>query len=123
MSFDLQKLNAECPVEIAVEALRGKWKILILYYLQYGKHRYNELLRLLPGISKKVLTEQLQELEACHVICREDYQENPPRVEYYLAPIGEQFIPILKQLYDWGKLIQIEAGSQVHTPTLCFNKA
>ncbi|MBH5318809.1 helix-turn-helix transcriptional regulator [Paenibacillus sp. GSMTC-2017] len=93
--------------------MKGKWKIMIVWYLRDNqRRRYNEFLRLMPRISKKVMTQQLQEMEYHGIIKREVFDENPPRVEYYLAPLGQKFIPILWQLYEWGELLQEHSAQQ-----------
>jgi DNA-binding HxlR family transcriptional regulator len=84
--------SEKCPVETAVDVLRGKWKILILWYLQDGHYRFNELQRILPGVTQKVLSQQLRELERDGIISRRIYAEVPPRVEYYLTEHGEIYI-------------------------------
>lgn len=71
-----------CPVEVTVEAIGGKWKSTILWWLRQSAKRPSELMQLIPGITQKVLTRQLRELEADGLIDREVYRETPPRVEY-----------------------------------------
>ena len=84
--------------------LSGKYKLPILYSLAfYGTFRYNELKRFLDPISFKTLTSNLKELEECDLIIRKEYQEMPPKVEYYLSDKGKSLMPILDQLCDWGK--------------------
>lgn len=107
---------SKCPVEFAIDMMKGKWKILIIWYLQYRTRRYNELLRLMPRVSKKVMTQQLKELEADGIIRREDFAENPPRVEYYLTPMGEKCIPILQNLYEWGEQLQSQSCTDSSLP-------
>ena len=84
----------------------GKYKLPILYSLAfYGPFRYNELKRFLDPISFKNLTTNLKELEDNGLIIREEYQEIPPKVEYYLSNKGKSLIPVLDQLCDWVKKI------------------
>jgi len=92
----------KCPVEVAVDVLSGKWKVLVLWYLQDHKRRFNELQRLLPGVSQKVLSEQLKELERDGIIKRRVYPEIPPKVEYELTNKGAKVKPILNSLFTWG---------------------
>jgi len=91
-----------CPIEAALEALGGKWKGLILYYLSTDTRRFNELKRLIPGITQRMLTKQLRELETDQIIHREIYQEVPPKVEYSLTDFGATLTPILTALLEWG---------------------
>ncbi len=95
-----------CPVETSLNILGGKWKGVILYRLLPGKKRFNELRREINGITHRVLTLQLRELEADHIIKRTVYAEVPPKVEYELTEFGRTVEPIIRALYEWGKLVQ-----------------
>lgn len=95
--------NFACPIEAALEAISGKWKGVILYHLSAGEKRFNELQRLMPGITQRVLTKQLRSLEDDQIIHREVYPEVPPRVEYSLTEFGRTLEPILKVLQTWGE--------------------
>lgn len=92
-----------CPVTKTQNVIAGKWKILILWHLSAQTRRFGELQRLVPGISKGILTSQLRELEHDHMVHREVYQEVPPKVEYSLTDWGKSFIPILESMGEWGK--------------------
>jgi len=92
-----------CPVTKAQDIIAGKWKIIILWHLSTKTRRFNELQRLLPNISKGILTRQLRELEEDQMVHREVYKEVPPKVEYSLTPLGESFLPILYSMGDWSK--------------------
>ncbi|WP_179136185.1 helix-turn-helix domain-containing protein [Paenibacillus sp. 32352] len=83
--------------------LSGRWKYLILWFLKVKPHRYNEIKTLLWGISQGSLTKQLRELEADGLINRQVFPEVPPRVEYSLTPKGEQLIPIIDLMEEFGK--------------------
>lgn len=110
----LEQINTEqicsgkipCPVETSLNILGGKWKGVILYRLLPGKKRFNELRREINGITHRVLTLQLRELEADHIIKRTVYAEVPPKVEYELTDFGRTVEPIIRALYEWGKLAQ-----------------
>ncbi len=91
-----------CPVEVALDVLGGKWKGLILYYLRDKTRRFNELKRLIPGITQRMLTKQLRELEADKIVHREIFQEIPPKVEYSLTNFGLTLTPIIEALQKWG---------------------
>ncbi|WP_430787711.1 winged helix-turn-helix transcriptional regulator [Virgibacillus flavescens] len=91
------------PVRIALDAVCGKWKALILWYLHDETLRFGELRRLLPDVSQKVLTQQLRELEEDGLVERTAHPEVPPRVEYTLSPYGKELEPTLQLLYQWGK--------------------
>jgi len=91
-----------CPVEAALDIVGGKWKGLILYYLRDETRRFNELRRLIPGVSQRMLTRQLRELETDRIIHREIYRQIPPKVEYSLTGFGKTLSPILASLEQWG---------------------
>lgn len=94
--------NFGCPVEACVEVIGGKWKGVILYHLLGGTKRFNELLRLMPGVTQRMLTRQLRELEADRIVERKVYAEVPPKVEYSLTEFGRTLEPVLKTLQGWG---------------------
>ncbi|MDH4422104.1 MULTISPECIES: helix-turn-helix domain-containing protein [Bacillus cereus group] len=91
-----------CPVEAMVEVIGGKWKGVILYHLLDGKKRFNELKRLKPNITQRMLTLQLRELEADGIIHREVYREVPPKVEYSLTELGESLRPMILLMLEWA---------------------
>jgi DNA-binding HxlR family transcriptional regulator len=92
-----------CPVTQTQDIIAGKWKIIILWHLSTKTRRFNELQRLLPNISKGILTRQLRELEEDQMVHREVYKEVPPKVEYSLTPLGKSFLPILHSMGEWSK--------------------
>jgi len=88
----------------SMSLISGKYKLPILYALAfYGTFRYNELKRFLDPISFKTLTSNLKDLENSKLIIRKEYQEIPPKVEYYLSDKGKSLMPILDQLCNWGE--------------------
>jgi len=93
-----------CPFQVAVDILDGKWKGLILWYLQDGVKRNSELKRHIPAITQKMLTQKLRELEEEGIVIRTVYPVVPPKVEYALSPEGEALKPILKMMYTWGEM-------------------
>lgn len=101
-----------CSVEVTLDVIGGKWKGVILFHLIDGEIRFNQFLRLMPGITQRMLTRQLRELEADGVIHREVYKEVPPKVEYSLTEFGKSLIPIIVMMRDWGNeyRMQIEQG-------------
>ena len=91
------------PVATAVQLIGNKWKLLILRNLLVRPWRFNEMLRSIPGISQKVLTDNLRALERDDLITRTVYPEVPPRVEYALSELGETMRPIISALETWGR--------------------
>ena len=91
-----------CPVEAALAVIGGKWKGVILFHLLGGTKRFNELRRLLPDVTQRMLTRQLRELEADRIVSRTVYAEVPPKVEYRLTDYGRTLEPLLKTLQGWG---------------------
>ncbi len=95
--------NYRCTVSVTLAIIGGKWKSLILWHLSFKTLRFSQLQRRLAKVTQKMLTQQLRELEADGLIHREVYAEVPPRVEYSLTELGESVVPILQQMYQWGK--------------------
>lgn len=95
-----------CHVETAITVIGGKWKPWILWRLYDGPHRFGELRRLTPGITHKMLTQHLRELERDGVVRRRVYRQKPAKVEYSFTPYGKTLRPVLKLLCDWGALHQ-----------------
>ncbi len=91
-----------CAVEVAIDAIGGKWKGVILYHLD-STRRFNELRRLMPAVTQRMLTRQLRELEKDGIVERKVYAEVPPRVEYSMTEFGRTLQPILSELHKWGK--------------------
>ena len=92
-----------CPVEATLDAIGGKWKVVILFWLRDGVCRFGELRRRIPGVSERMLTQQLRELEDHGIVHREVYPVVPPKVEYSLTPYGQTLRPITELMCAWGK--------------------
>jgi DNA-binding HxlR family transcriptional regulator len=106
-----------CPTQATIAAIGGRWKIIMLWHLYGGKLRFSELRRKMPGISQKMLTEQLRELEGHGLVTRTVYAEVPPRVEYAVTPLGESLHPVITAIGDWGrkyghKITNVSKGDQ-----------
>ena len=93
-----------CPVATTVGLIGNKWKILILRDVLGGPKRFGELRKSLDGISQKVLTDNLRDMEKDGLLIRKVFPEVPPRVEYSLSEIGETMRPIIKQMEKWGSM-------------------
>ena len=92
-----------CPVELTIDLIGGKWKALILWELSEKTLRFNELIRLFPNATRKMLTQQLKEMERNGLILRQEYNQIPPKVEYSLTAFGRSFMPVLFSMNQWGK--------------------
>src|SRR5438876_9834394 len=99
----MTKKNVSCPVETTLAVIGGRWKVLILQQLLDGVKRFNELHRLLAGITHKTLTQQLREMEADGIIHRKVYPQIPPKVEYSLTSLGKTLRPVLMAMHDWAE--------------------
>lgn len=92
------------PVELALEALGGKWKMPILWRLKDRVWRYNELKRSLTRVTHKMLTEQLREMEEAGLVKRTVHPVVPPRVDYELTELGRSAVPVIDSLRGWGEM-------------------
>jgi len=103
MRHSTYQCNNGCPVEATLELIGGKWKGVILYHLLERTYRFGELKRVMPGITQRMLTKQLRELETDGIVHRKVYAEVPPKVEYSLTEIGESLRGIILTMRDWGR--------------------
>jgi DNA-binding HxlR family transcriptional regulator len=94
--------DSGCGLNATLRIIGGKWKPLVLFFLRGGSKRYGELKRLIPGVSDKVLIQQLKDLEADRVLERTDYKEVPPHVDYSLSPLGRSLAEAILPLCAWG---------------------
>ncbi len=92
-----------CPVETTLLLIGDKWKVLIIRELLPERKRFNEIHRSIDGVSQKVLTQKLREMESDGLLKRTVYAEVPPRVEYELTGLGMSLRPVLESLETWGK--------------------
>lgn len=100
-----------CSMELTLQIIGGKWKPIIINRLgEMGTLRFSELKRSMPNITQKMLTQQLRELEADGIVCREVYPQVPPKVEYSLSPQGKTILPVLNQMCAWGQEYEKKNG-------------
>ena len=99
----MPKKEVSCPVEITLEVIFGRWKILIIHQLLQDTKRFNQLQRELRGITHRTLSKQLREMEEHGLVVRKDYQEIPPRVEYSLSVLGKSLESVLIAMHEWGE--------------------
>lgn len=108
MGRKLIENHNECPITHSMNIIGNKWTSIIVYVLANRKLRFGELAIRIDKISRKVLSNQLKEMELRGIVNRESYAETPPRVEYSLTKKGEDLLPILNQLCAWSKHIDLE---------------
>lgn len=102
-SADIEfNVTNECPVQHAHQFISGKWRIGILWSMRNEKRRFGQLKRDVPGISEKMLIQELKHLQGLDVIKRKAYHEVPPRVEYGLTTRGKTLIPLIENVIGWS---------------------
>lgn len=106
----MKELNINCPVSATLSLIGGKYKALLLWHLTDGTRRFNELQKLIPEATAKMLTQQLRELESDGLIFRTVYPVVPPKVEYSLTERGKSLFPILEAMYKWGSSEMAKEG-------------
>jgi Predicted transcriptional regulators len=111
-----------CPVEATLDVIGGKWKPLILWWLHQETHRFAELRRRVQGITEKMLSQQLRELEADGIVHRKVYATVPPKVEYSLTQYGRSLEHSLQAICDWGKKHMKRINAIEGRPDLNFEK-
>jgi len=97
----MKRIKELCPTSIFAEKLGGKWKLAIIYNLRNRNLRFGQLANLVDGVSRKVLTEHLRQMEEDKLIVRTVYKEIPPRVEYGLTQAGKDLMPLFQKIDDW----------------------
>ena len=105
-----------CPIDVPIHILGGKWKLVLLFHLLDGPRRNGELLQLVSGISQKMLTQQLRELEREGLVIRSVHDVVPPRVEYAIVPRErERLRVLLAALCEWGRRWAYDTGAVIAT--------
>ncbi|WP_199565487.1 winged helix-turn-helix transcriptional regulator [Spongiactinospora rosea] len=123
MRSKLQDMPDGCLVEVAMEILGGRWKLSIVSKLLLGTHRFGELRREMNGITQRMLTRQLRELEEDGIVSRTVYREVPPRVEYSLTDTGRRLERIVHLLDEWGRWYAKRDRSANVSPERTLNEA
>jgi DNA-binding HxlR family transcriptional regulator len=95
-----EPMTEDCPMRAAMTAIGGKWSLILLYWLDAAPRRFNELQRLVPDISHKVLTEALRTLEQEGLITR---ATRGAHIEYAISPHGRSLRPLIDAIHDWGQ--------------------
>jgi DNA-binding HxlR family transcriptional regulator len=98
----MARRSSKCPAEITLAVIGGRWKVIILYQLFQGVKRFSELQRAIKGVTQKMLTQQLREMERDRIVQRTVYPQVPPKVEYRLTPLGQTLAPVVEEMCKWG---------------------
>jgi DNA-binding HxlR family transcriptional regulator len=93
---------ADCGLDTVLALIGGKWKMLILFHLCHGPRRFGELRRLVPGISEKMLIQDLRQMQESGLLVRKDYKQVPPKVEYSITRFGKELGKSMAPLCAWG---------------------
>src|SRR5262245_35950057 len=114
----MKSRTLKCPAEFTLNVISGRWKVPILFHLFLGVKRFSELQRTLKGITQKMLTQQLRELERDSIVHREVYAQVPPKVEYSLTALGAGLKPVIEAMCDWGLMHGVNQPERVpfHLP-------
>ena len=105
-----------CAMDVTMSFIGGKWKSIVLWYIRKEPKRFTELKRHIPGITEKMLSLQLKELESDGLITRTVYAEVPPRVEYSLTEEGKTLLPLLEEIAKWGRYMGHKHGQMEEVP-------
>lgn len=100
--IEYRGVSYQCSMEFTLSVIGGKWKCLIVWHLGESTLRFNDLKRMLSGISQRMLTLQLRELENDGLVSRKIFAQVPPKVEYSLTDVGKGILPVLSSLSDWA---------------------
>ena len=95
--------NANCPTQQVLDTIANKWSVIVVYSLSFGTKRHSELQRQISGVSQKMLTQTLRNLERDGLVVRKVYPVVPPKVEYSLTPLGETLIEPLGTICQWAE--------------------
>lgn len=115
MKFQINKKIFFCPMELTMDVLGGKWKLLILWQLQQGTKRYGELRTALQDITHKMLTQQLRELESDGIVHREVFHVVPPKVEYSLTERGNRLTTVMNSMAEWASAFRVDESATSST--------
>lgn len=119
------KLHGEtyhCALDVTMGYVGGKWKSVVLWYLRKDVKRFGELKKHIPGITEKMLTLQLRELEIDGIVTRKIYPEVPPKVEYSLTDFGKSLLPMLEEMAKWGRKLAETEGKTVEVKSRISGK-
>ena len=108
--------DSNCPAEFTLAMIGGRWKIPIIFHLLAGRKRFSELARAIKGVTQKMLTQQLREMERNGLVVRQVYAQVPPKVEYSLTDLGASLQPVVEAMCDWGEAHGVKGLSREARP-------
>ncbi|MBL7964126.1 MAG: helix-turn-helix transcriptional regulator [Flavobacteriales bacterium] len=111
-----------CALDVTMDYIGGKWKTIVLWYLRKDARRFSELNRQIPGITEKMLSMQLRDLEKDGLVKRTIFPEVPPRVEYELTAEGRTLLPLLEEIAKWGRMMGARHGKVEEVKALAKKK-
>ncbi|EUJ28514.1 cinnamoyl ester hydrolase-like protein [Listeria floridensis FSL S10-1187] len=121
MSRKIYNCENGCSVESTLQIISGRWKSVLLYHLIFeGEHRYSELQRFIPGVTRRMLSLQLKDLESDGLIYRKVMQEKPLRVAYGVTEYGLSLKPVIEVLYDWGETYNKKNAGRLEEECLVY---
>ena len=105
-SINEKRLEDTCGLTYAMVLMKGRWTINVLWRIYNGANRYGLIKNEIEGISERMLSQRLRDLEKMGLIIRKDFKKVPPHVEYYLSEAGEAFVPVIIALCEWGDKVR-----------------
>lgn len=111
-----------CALDVTMDYIGGKWKTVVLWYLRKDVKRFGELKKHIPGITDKMLTLQLRELENDGIVTRKMYPVVPPKVEYFLTDFGKSLLPVLEEIAKWGRKLSETKGKMIESDSYRIKK-
>ena len=99
----MKAINTQCPAEFTLAIIGGRWKIPIIFHLLAGRKRFSVLSRAITGVTQKMLTQQLREMERNGLVRRQVFAQVPPKVEYSLTDLGTSLEPVVEAMCRWGE--------------------
>lgn len=118
----IQEKTYRCGMELTMDIIGGKWKGVILWNLRNRTLRFSQLKRKLHGVTQKMLTQQLRELEKDGLINRKVFPQVPPKVEYSLTEYGKTIVPVLYSIYQWGIKYSMQFDVNLDIPDEIIDK-
>ncbi|WP_265459947.1 winged helix-turn-helix transcriptional regulator [Enterococcus sp. HY326] len=121
MTRKIYNCEKGCSVESTMQIISGRWKSVLLYHLMFeGEHRYSELQKTIPGITRRMLSLQLKDLEQDGLVYRKVLQEKPLMVAYGITDYGNSLKPLIEMLYHWGEDFNKKNSGRLEEESLLY---